>query len=751
MKKVLLLAVIIIVALFGFALFNPWAGPSLAGAEPRLATDGSLFYFAENKSWGAFVFGADEQGAISFVYRDKAADENGRLYAVSDLVWSDGQLWLLRETDAAADMDAAAGAGADDAGAREGSSRQIWRLDPAGTATATVLRLPFRGVDFRLSAAGEQVYLTYRDADGRRAYAYGIEAGGAVGPLVLAADAPADTLIQAAVYSGKYLYCALSDGSVWAFSPAGAKTEFSGGEPAALWAGGDGFFFADQAAGAAHFALNALPAQAAPPENGATIRAGLPLADGFAALAAEPDGTGALRRYAGAAFAPPVPLIFSPAANLQFSCAAAVSPAGIGILALACFCFAAGGCALAASLFWRLLLLPFCLCLPLVFGVAALVAWDAGVNGGEPAAVFYRLLALCGPPALGLLLICLLLTVRWLLPLRRLPRQMSELAVRPVWDPASRIAFGEVGRVQRSMQELCLSLSIREYEMNAAMNSYRRFMPQDLDRLLHRANLMEIEYGDVAAGEGTVGLVTTMPSGASRRFGESHRRFLEFVFAAFRRIYTAASGSAVFLSTWFSLTDFRLLFPAGGMDGVRMGVRLATETAGLPAEDPRPEFMLVLHRAGYEYGVSGQENRAISFMSSYELGLLAKLSAKLATLGVKLLVTEQCEKTLAGAVSTRYIGYVASSDEQHNVKLYEVLDVYSESEKNLREQYNRKFQQAIRLYYTNDFYLARGLFSEIFKNCPGDGVAKWYIFSCERLFNRTDFSTVNYSLFGTEQ
>jgi hypothetical protein len=222
------------------------------------------------------------------------------------------------------------------------------------------------------------------------------------------------------------------------------------------------------------------------------------------------------------------------------------------------------------------------------------------------------------------------------------------------------------------------------------------------------------------------------------------------VFAAFRGIHAAANGKAVFLSTYFSLTDFKLFFPGGSADGVRTGVRLATNAPELPADVPKPEFLLILHRANYEYGVSGRDDRAITFMSSYELGLLAKVGAKLSELGVKLLVTERCGRTLADAVSTRYIGYVSSSDEQHNIKLYEVLDAYREGTKNLRKQYNEKFQEAIRLYYKDDFYLARNIFSEIFKNCPDDGVAKWYIFACERLFNRTDFSTVNYSIFGTK-
>jgi hypothetical protein len=365
------------------------------------------------------------------------------------------------------------------------------------------------------------------------------------------------------------------------------------------------------------------------------------------------------------------------------------------------------------------------------------------------ARTFFSLLRVCALPGFGALLLCACLTAAWMWPLLRLPKQMSDIVAKRIWDERTRFGFGEVGNIQRAVQEICLSLSIREYEMSVAMKNYRRFMPQDLDILLERANLMEIEYGDVACGEADFGLITTVLKG-SKRFGANQHRFLDFVFAAFRSIYAAAAGNAIFLRTGFSLTGFTLLFRNGSADGVRMGIRLATEAVETPEGVPKPEFLLVLHRTDYEYGVTGCDARAITFLSSYELGLLAKVSPKLSTLGVKLLITERCGKGLSDAVSTRYIGYITSSDEQHNIKLYEVLDVYRESAKSLRKQYNEKFQEAIRLYYKNDFYLARNIFSEIFKNCPDDGVAKWYIFACERLFNRTDFSTINYSIFGAE-
>jgi hypothetical protein len=362
---------------------------------------------------------------------------------------------------------------------------------------------------------------------------------------------------------------------------------------------------------------------------------------------------------------------------------------------------------------------------------------------------FYALLRICALPGFCALLLCVWLTAAWMWPLLRVPKQMSDIiAARHIWDEKTRFAFGEIGNIQKSVQEVCLSLSIREYEMTVAMKNYQRFMPQDLDRMLERANLMEIEYGDVASGEGDFGLVTTVHEHG--RFGANERRFLDFVFAAFQSIYAAANGDAVFLSTSFSLTGFGLLFRKGAADGVRMGIRLATETVETPEGVPKPEFLLILHRTRYEYGATGREARAITFLSSYELGLLTRLSPKLSTLGVKLIVTERYGKNLADTVSSRYIGYVTSSDEQIGIKLYEALDVCGESAKAHRKQYNEKFQEAIRLYYKNDFYLARNIFSEIFKNCPDDGVAKWYIFACERLFNRTDFSTINHSLFGAE-
>ena len=81
-------------------------------------------------------------------------------------------------------------------------------------------------------------------------------------------------------------------------------------------------------------------------------------------------------------------------------------------------------------------------------------------------------------------------------------------------------------------------------------------------------------------------------------------------------------------------------------------------------------------------------------------------------------------------------------------KLYEILDVFSSAEKALRLSLNEKFQEAVQLFYKNDFYLARNLFSAILKADPEDGIARWYLFASERFFNSGKPEEAVYNLFG---
>ena len=56
------------------------------------------------------------------------------------------------------------------------------------------------------------------------------------------------------------------------------------------------------------------------------------------------------------------------------------------------------------------------------------------------------------------------------------------------------------------------------------------------------------------------------------------------------------------------------------------------------------------------------------------------------------------------------------------------------------------FQNALKLFYSNDFYLARNAFNEVLKINPADEIARWYLFHCEYHLNKPE-AEVSYGLF----
>ena len=94
---------------------------------------------------------------------------------------------------------------------------------------------------------------------------------------------------------------------------------------------------------------------------------------------------------------------------------------------------------------------------------------------------------------------------------------------------------------------------------------------------------------------------------------------------------------------------------------------------------------------------------------------------------------------------------MASSDRKYEFRLYEILDACPQSQKLGRIKNRQRFEQALELFYNNDLYLARSAFTEVLKECPDDGIAEWYIFACDELFNEGDTADKRYELFGREE
>lgn len=113
-----------------------------------------------------------------------------------------------------------------------------------------------------------------------------------------------------------------------------------------------------------------------------------------------------------------------------------------------------------------------------------------------------------------------------------------------------------------------------------------------------------------------------------------------------------------------------------------------------------------------------------------------------------MVVTDSLMEAMPRDVKCRYLGYVGT--EQMAFKLYEVLDACPELERRRKLKADEKFQQGIRLFYKDDYYLARNAFSDALKECPEDRLIKWYLFICEHHLNHPEMEDTSYALFHDE-
>lgn len=367
-----------------------------------------------------------------------------------------------------------------------------------------------------------------------------------------------------------------------------------------------------------------------------------------------------------------------------------------------------------------------------------------------------NLLGVTGSVVLGSWLIGVL--VLWLVagaitkPVARLKQQMNEIAEGNVIPREVYDGKDELHQMEQAMQGMCMGLSIRDYEMNSTIQSYRRFVPQKLTQLLERASVAEVSLGDNQRIVSNVGLFSVGNRDSARGVLEDGA-FVDFINYSFGVFHGCVEDNhGCMISSALRLDCMETMFPNGAADGVRAGLDFLGRIQKKTGSDiPAPRPVLILHQASFLYGVAGKDSRLFPYVSSGELEFLGSYAQKFYETGMKIVATQSYWKQLESSGFTgRYIGFISDGD-KNVYKLYEILDAYPELERKLRSGYDQRFQEAINLFYHNDFFLARNLFSTLLRACPEDGIVRWYLFACERFFNQSGEADVDYQLFAMEE
>lgn len=299
----------------------------------------------------------------------------------------------------------------------------------------------------------------------------------------------------------------------------------------------------------------------------------------------------------------------------------------------------------------------------------------------------------------------------------------------------------EMQALTNSVKQIAINMERMNYARYQVLQAYYRFAPKEIEKILGKQSILDVAPMDQEEKESLVAFVSF--AGKTEISGGEYLQQMNRNYALLCEGCREFGGHIVSVGSNFGV--MLLLFYDKSSRALRFGMRMTIREA---ADQRAGQAFVFLHRTSFIYGVAGDEEQSFPYIYAQEIRILQKYTDSLRALGVRMAVTDRVWEREKEEASSRYIGYI--EEKNHRFDLYEILDAYPEEERVRRLSCNPRFEQALTLYYKSDFYLARNLFSDILRSCPGDEVAKRYLFLCEDGLNGDKTKRQSFALFSEE-
>ena len=260
--------------------------------------------------------------------------------------------------------------------------------------------------------------------------------------------------------------------------------------------------------------------------------------------------------------------------------------------------------------------------------------------------------------------------------------------------------------------------------------AYFRFAPKSIERILKKQSITEVESGNAVSLSGAIALLT-VPSKAGKKLTVSEIEKKNSLLTIAEKCREEYDG--ILISENDTLSELKFLFTDDNRNAAGFGndlmLRLYEEKAlGFAGSS------MILHYAPYIYGIAGSEKQACVCIASEEADILEQYAEWFRQMRLPLVLTEELIEHENSSGDYRYIGFIIPNpaDSERRIKLYEALDAEPSPVRSRKVRQNKHFSDALKLFYARDFYMARGMFSEILRESPDDELSKWYLFECER-------------------
>lgn len=282
------------------------------------------------------------------------------------------------------------------------------------------------------------------------------------------------------------------------------------------------------------------------------------------------------------------------------------------------------------------------------------------------------------------------------------------------------------------------------YEKDLLYRNYYRFVPKGMEQILKKQEVADIEIGDKNKIRGC--MVHFQMENIKNVSDDEYMDVMTESLGLMHQI--REKGKGFYISAGGDLLDRKVFFELNPKEALVFAVELY-QAHGAKEKLKNTNIIMMLHEADYHYGVSGIEDMMTPFIYTAEEKILDAYVGALAKAKAGIVLTKQTLDAIGEGFSVRYIGFVSGGEAQGSIKLYECLDAYKEDKRTVMKESDIFFQKALKLFYSNDFYLARNAFNEVLKLNEQDEIARWYLFHCEYHLNKPE-EEVSYGLFESD-
>lgn len=332
--------------------------------------------------------------------------------------------------------------------------------------------------------------------------------------------------------------------------------------------------------------------------------------------------------------------------------------------------------------------------------------------------------------AIGLVLT--LIFMRVLSPLSKIKEGLEEFAKGNRSIRLQNTSTDELADIIRVFNMMANDIDAQIYNLQRISETYFRFIPQKVFRLLGKDNLSELELGSSVETGYTV-LCVSLKLGSDHLGSEQTQQLTNRFFNIVNSV--SDENGAVIFSDSANLRRLKIICPAGADNAVTIALsalsRIDAHNARSMMQN-RLDVLFVLHKAEVFYGICGDEHRYVPTMVSEDFDYITEHEELFRQLSSRLIVTAAAYGEVdSGHYFNRFIGYPGDIFSE-KYGLYDFYDSSSPEVTRLTNETKDTFDRALELYHQHRYYDAKNLFAVVLRENQYDNVARYYVFACER-------------------